>query len=232
MEFMILFLEAKGQPDGGLQGFAAMHDLAGELASAKKLRRGAPLAGAELAARVRVREGKALVTDGPFAETKEILGGFWVVDVADRDAAIEIARRCPHVEHGIVEVHPVLWRDAVADSGEATPFLLAFHREPGLTDADGAKMREMLAFTETLKQQGKFLETAPLAREPVASRLEKRGGRIVATDGPFAETKEGVGGYALVRVADRDAAIDLAKRYPHAKWGPVEVRQILFFDRT
>jgi hypothetical protein len=50
------------------------------------------------------------------------------------------------------------------------------------------------------------------------------------TDGPFAESKEAIGGYGLVRVAGRGEAIELAKRFPHARWGPVEVREILFFD--
>jgi len=57
-----------------------------------------------------------------------------------------------------------------------------------------------------------------------------RGGKSLVTDGPFAEAKEAVGGYSLVRVAGRAQAIELAKRYPHARWGPVEVREILFFD--
>jgi hypothetical protein len=219
MEFMLLFL-SKGSPGGGPEGFAAMHELANQLAGQKILKRGAPLVDPRLGARVRVRDGKAL------------LGGFWIVDVPDRSAAIEIARRAPHAQHGIVEVHRVLWRNTVADPGEGTPFILAFHREPGLTDPDGAKMRKMLAFTEELKAEGCFLETAPLALDPVPARVEKKSGKLVVTDGPFAETKEGVGGYALARVANREAAIELAKRYPHATWGPVEVREIVFFDRT
>jgi len=53
---------------------------------------------------------------------------------------------------------------------------------------------------------------------------------MFVTDGPFAETKDAIGGYSLVRATGRAAAIELAKRYPHARWGPVEVREILFFD--
>src|SRR5438067_986591 len=71
-----------------------------------------------------------------------------------------------------------------------------------------------------------------LARDPPRARIEPRGGKALVTDGPFAEAKETVGGYGLVRVASRAEAIDLAKRYPHAKWGPVEVREIMFFDPT
>jgi hypothetical protein len=48
----------------------------------------------------------------------------------------------------------------------------------------------------------------------------------VILDGPFAESKEAVGGYSLVRLTSRAEAVELAKRYPHAKWGPVEVREV------
>jgi hypothetical protein len=232
MEFMLLFMHRQGAPAGTPRGMAAMTEFAAGLASQGKLRRGAPLVAESAGARVRVRDGKARVTDGPFAETKEVVAGFWVVDVADREEAVEIARRCPHARHGIVEVHRLQFRDIVADPGEGTPFLMAFRREPGLTDPDGAKLREMLDFGETLKRDGKFLETAPLAQDPPPARIEARRGKTLVTDGPFAESKEAVGGYGLVRVAGRADAIDLAKRYPHAKWGPVEVREIMFFDRT
>ncbi len=55
---------------------------------------------------VRVRNGKLSVTDGPFAETKEILGGFLLIEVADLDAALAWARRCPISRAGTVEVRP------------------------------------------------------------------------------------------------------------------------------
>jgi len=229
---MLLFLQRRGEPDGGPACFAAMNELARELAGRRMLRRGAPLAAESSAARVRVRNGKAFVSDGPYAETKEVLAGFWVIEVASREEAIDIARRAPHAQFGIVEVHLLRMRDAVADSGEGTPFLFAFHREPGLSDPDGTKLREMLAFGDGLKRDRAFIETAPLALDPPPARVTTRGKTLVVTDGPFAETKEGVGGYSLVRVADRAQAVDLATRYPHARWGPIEVREILFFDRT
>jgi hypothetical protein len=57
---------------------------------------------------VRVANGKAKVLDGPYAESKEQLGGYFLIDVADLDAAISWATRCPAASHGIVEVRP-LW---------------------------------------------------------------------------------------------------------------------------
>lgn len=56
---------------------------------------------------LRERDGEFLVTDGPFAETKEQLGGFYLIDVEDLDAAIAVARRFPSVRYGSVEVRPV-----------------------------------------------------------------------------------------------------------------------------
>lgn len=56
---------------------------------------------------VRVREGKRLTTDGPFAETREQLGGFYLVDASDLDQAIEMAARIPAARYGCVEVRPI-----------------------------------------------------------------------------------------------------------------------------
>jgi hypothetical protein len=161
-----------------------------------------------------------------------MLAGFWIVDVADRAEALDVARRCPHAQDGVVEVHAVDWRRSWRDGGQGTPFLFAFRRVPGLTDPDRTKLRTMIAYSETLARQGTLLETAPLADDPPPARVEGRRGRISVTDGPFTEVKEGVGGYAVVRVAGRTAALALAQDYPHATWGEVEVREILFFDRT
>ena len=67
-----------------------------------------PLHDTTTATSVRVRQGKTLVTDGPFAETKEQLGGFYMIEVPDLDAALGWAARCPGASHGLVEVRP-LW---------------------------------------------------------------------------------------------------------------------------
>jgi hypothetical protein len=57
---------------------------------------------------VRVRDGEMLVTDGPFAETKEVLGGYFLADCDDLDQAIELAQRVPVAERGSVEIRPLL----------------------------------------------------------------------------------------------------------------------------
>jgi hypothetical protein len=66
-----------------------------------------PLQPTSTATSVRVRGGKRLVTDGPFAETKEQMGGFYLVDCKDLDEAIEIAAKIPGAGHGSIEVRPI-----------------------------------------------------------------------------------------------------------------------------
>jgi hypothetical protein len=68
---------------------------------------GEPLDATSTSSTVRVRDGKTLVTDGPFAETKEQLGGIYVVDVPDLDAALAIAARLPSALVGSIEVRPI-----------------------------------------------------------------------------------------------------------------------------
>jgi len=62
---------------------------------------------ASTATTVRIANGKSQVLDGPYADTKEQLGGYYLIDVADLDAALAWAARCPGASHGIVEVRPV-----------------------------------------------------------------------------------------------------------------------------
>ena len=68
----------------------------------------APLHAVETATSVRVRDGRRLVTDGPFAETREVLGGYYLIDARDVDEAIAIAARHPGARVGTVEVRPIL----------------------------------------------------------------------------------------------------------------------------
>ncbi len=69
---------------------------------------GEALAPTDTATCVRVKDGDITTTDGPFAETKEHLGGFYVVEADDLDAAVRIAARIPHAALGVIEVRPVL----------------------------------------------------------------------------------------------------------------------------
>jgi hypothetical protein len=69
---------------------------------------GAPLEGVDTATTVRVRNGDTVVSEGPFLDTKEILGGYYLVDVPDVESAVALAARMPNIENGTVEVRPVV----------------------------------------------------------------------------------------------------------------------------
>jgi len=83
-------------------------ELAHQLVAAGQYLAAAPLQATSTATSVRVREGKRVVTDGPFAETKEQLGGYFLIDARDVDEAIAIAARIPMARRGTVEVRPVI----------------------------------------------------------------------------------------------------------------------------
>jgi hypothetical protein len=89
------------------------------------------------------------------------------------------------------------------------------------------KMRgEYFAFTEEIKKSGQWIGGNPLKPINTATTVRIRDGQQAVTDGPFAETKEQLGGYYLVEAADLDEAISLGARVPGAKHGSIEVRPI------
>jgi hypothetical protein len=91
---------------------AAMHKEYGaftqEIVKSGHLRGGDALQPTRTATTVRVREGKTVKTDGPFAETKEQLGGYYLIEAKDLDDAIAIAARIPGSRHGSIEVRPII----------------------------------------------------------------------------------------------------------------------------
>ena len=88
------------------------------LQAAGVLRAGDALHGAESATTVRVRDGETQFTDGPFAETKETLGGYYLIECPDLDTALGHASRMPNIAYGSVEVRPVVDFSAMPDPEE------------------------------------------------------------------------------------------------------------------
>jgi hypothetical protein len=82
-------------------------DFTASIAKSGHLRAGDALEASSTATTVRVRDGKTLTTDGPFAETKEQLGGYYLVEAKDLDEAIKLAARIPGARSGSIEVRPI-----------------------------------------------------------------------------------------------------------------------------
>ncbi len=94
-----------------------------------------------------------------------------------------------------------------------------------LEDWDALR-RETLAYVETLRDGGHLLVTHALQSVRTAVTVRVRNDRLSATDGPFAETKETLGGFFLIEAADLNEAVRLAARWPSARLGSIEVRPI------
>jgi hypothetical protein len=113
MQYLLLIYNAESQWDAMTEvEHAAMHKEFGAftqgIAASGNLRGGNQLYPTSKATTVRVENGKTLVTDGPFAETKEQLGGYYLIEAADLDEATAIAARIPAVRSGSVEVRPIV----------------------------------------------------------------------------------------------------------------------------
>ena len=89
-----------------------------EITKAGKYRGGNRLAPTASATTVRVRDGKRVTTDGPFAETKEQLGGYYLIDANDLDEAIALAAKIPSARFGLIEVRPIVEMGVRADSAK------------------------------------------------------------------------------------------------------------------
>lgn len=106
---LLIYREGQCRTDGEFQQCVTEStQLAHDLHSKQQYLGAAPLHPVSMATSVRVRDGKRLVTDGPFAETREQLGGFFLIDVADLDEAIAVAARIPGARWGTIEVRPVV----------------------------------------------------------------------------------------------------------------------------
>jgi hypothetical protein len=106
---LLIYLEEQALDDTEReQCYRESAQLAHQLDAAGQYLAAAPLEPSSTATSVRVRAGKRVVTDGPFAETKEQLGGYFLIDATDLDAAIAIAARIPMARRGTIEVRPIV----------------------------------------------------------------------------------------------------------------------------
>ena len=108
-------------------------------------------------------------------------------------------------------------------------YLCAVYLEPGTLQRLSAKERkdldrDSLAYDQELVKKGHFVAAAALQSTKEAKTVRSRGGRIAMTDGPFAETKEVLGGFIFIEARDMEEALEIAGKIPMAKYGSIEVR--------
>lgn len=192
-------------------------------------REGHRLAEAGSATTVRVRDGRTLVTDGPFAEYKELVGGFDVLDVPDLEQAVALAAEHPAARFGAIEVREVWPFDGAEPDGHvlapdeagAGHYLLLMGSLP-----DGTPQPDEPPTAWAERMRGTDLGGHRLRPPAEARTVRVRDGRTVVARGPYAEVAEQVAGVALIAAPDLDAAIDVAAQHPAATAGAVEIRPL------
>ncbi len=93
-----------------------------------------------------------------------------------------------------------------------------------------SQMRDCLSKADRMKADGNLIESQMLEDVSTAKSIRVRNGRMVTTDGPFAETKEVLGGFNLIEARDMDEALEIAKEFPWAASGCIEVRPVRDID--
>lgn len=214
--------------------------------------------------RVHYANGNFRVIDGPFAETKELVAGYCMVNVKSRDEAIAWAKRIPFKE-GEVEVRPLFeledfpvdpaekpdgWREKEEQMRAAPPP----PRRPGTTRymgllkadpdteagvlPDEKVLAAMGAFIEEGMKAGIFIAGEGLQPSSKSARVRYSGSKRTVIDGPFAETKELVAGYAILQFASKAEAVEWTKRFVqvdapgrHGQQCECEIRPIFEFDQ-
>jgi hypothetical protein len=111
-------------------------------------------------------------------------------------------------------------------------YMLLIYSEPGSRDRYSdeeieAMYQEYFALSRRLREQGKLLSSHELQSSSTAKSVEVRNGETVTTDGPFAETKEVLGGYYLIEADTPEEAVEWAAQIPSARYGWVEVRPVV-----
>lgn len=189
----------------------------------------------QTAAAVRVRDGQTLVTDGPFAETKEFIAGFDLLECADLNEAIEVAAKHPSSWFQAIEIRQFtgalrLGEQAAAFAREedsaGAPYLLIMWmgRTPAAPQDDEAVLQEDEAWRQDLVARGRHILGNALQGPQTAKTVRVRGGQTLLSDAPFTGTTEFAAGIEVVSCADRQQAIQLAAAHPFARYHAIEVR--------
>jgi hypothetical protein len=202
-------------------------------------REGVPLGPVREAAVVRIRDGEVLVSDGPFAETKEQIAGYDVVECSSLDEAIEVAAKHPVARFGAVEVRAFnpggWWRSADCHGPGDGPEYLMIHRVDETAPLDpaddcdvpgSAAARAQQAWDDETYARGVKLAGGRLRSASAARTVRVREGEVLVTDGPFAETKEQVAGLNVLACPSLAEACEIASQHPTARFGTLELRPL------
>ncbi len=110
-------------------------------------------------------------------------------------------------------------------------YLILIYENEANTPQDDAELQKWMDYTERMKASGAYIGGEALMPVSTATTVRTKDGKTLTTDGPFAETKEQLGGFYLIECADLDAALKWAADIPSSGRGPVEVRPVVDFSQ-
>jgi hypothetical protein len=260
MRFMMLIKgdeqsEAGGLPDEKI--IEAMLNYNQDLVNAGALLAAEGLYPSSKGARVKFSCGKPIVTDGPFAEAKEVIAGYWLIQARSKTEAIEWAVRCPGGQLEVRQVYELSdfpvnaeesgWREKEAEQRAASDTSRPV--EPGrkqfmilrMADKDteaGSMPSEPLlaamgAYNEEMMRAGVFLTGEGLYPSAQGAWVDFVRGKQTVIDGPFTEAKELIAGFTLIQVKSKEEAIAWVKRWPALDGGgevELKVREVFAAD--
>ncbi len=185
---------------------------------------------------VKVRNGELLVSDGPFAETKEQVVGYDVLECDNLDEALEWASKHPTALIGSVEVRPLhgdqppALLPAPKDGTTRYMMLVCLGEDFAMGPEDGAEIGPATdAWVKETDGKGVRLFGSQLEGADQAETVRVKGDQVLVTDGPFAETKEQIAGFDILECADLDEALEVAAAHPMARFGMLELRPFWLF---
>jgi hypothetical protein len=189
----------------------------------------------ETATTVRVRDGEALVTDGPFAETKEFIAGFDVLQCANLNEATEVMAKSPVCWFHPIEIRPLsdgleLSEQASAfgrsEDGAGRPYLLNIWvgETPAARFDQQVLADEIDAWRRDVKARGLHILGAPLGAADTARTMRVRGGATLVSDGPGIKVDDLLAEIEVISCAERQQAIELAIAHPISRYHAIEVR--------
>jgi hypothetical protein len=188
---------------------------------------------------LRTKGAKVVVTDGPYTETKEQLGGLGVIEARDLDHAVELLSNNRTIGLGPIEIRPIDGEltarctpkaDDSSAKAEGMKFVCLGYGNENAWNAMSknerdAQIEACMAYDAVLRKYGTLVDGVALQSVRTAKTLRLKGGRVVVTDGPYAETKEQLGGVAINKFSDIDRAVEAWLKHPCLAMGDVlEIR--------
>ena len=183
---------------------------------------------------IKIRDGELIVTDGPYAETREQVAGYDVLECASLEEAVRWAAGTPTPGWGRSRCAP--WPDSapavpLPEPGEGKiRYMMLVCTDPAVDPREFARIEPVDPWVAEMDGRGVRLFGSELEPPSSARTVRVRDKRAIVTDGPFAETKEQIAGFDVLECADLDEAIEVASRHPMARLGILEVRPFWPFE--